>query len=218
MSSKPLNLLHLSDTHGNYHHPKFNEPEKLANSDVIIHSGDFTAKSDNWEEIHDFLNWFSNLPVKHKILVPGNHDRAFEVFEEKNTGRHQIPDNVHLLVDESITLEGYRFYGSPYTPEFCNWAFQLYGAEDSIEKWRKVPDNIDVLITHGPAYGILDTIQNAAGKVSVGCPYLLARIEKLHQLQVHLFGHIHEANGMTTLEKVLYSNAATTSHLIKISK
>jgi hypothetical protein len=44
---------------------------------------------------------------------------------------------------------GYKFYGSPYTPAFCEWAFQL-NETDAIEKWKKIPEDTEILITHGP--------------------------------------------------------------------
>jgi Icc-related predicted phosphoesterase len=108
-----------------------------------------------------------------------------------------MPLGVIYLEHESVTIEGVKIFGSAYTPEFGkNWAFNV--PKDKIaEKWAEIPDDTDILITHGPAKGILDLTQydsrpGADGKsfYQCGCPELLERVLKV-QPKYHIFGHIH---------------------------
>ena len=63
-----MKILHISDTH-NCHHRLRDLPE----ADVVVHSGDFCMVGTEQEAL-DFLNWFCDLPYKHKIFICGNHD------------------------------------------------------------------------------------------------------------------------------------------------
>ncbi|WP_028486830.1 metallophosphoesterase family protein [Thiomicrorhabdus chilensis] len=207
-----MKIVHLSDTHGWHKDSKCEEwLEEIAKEhqpQVVIHSGDFMRHSMSSRDLNDFLDWFEELPFEHKILVPGNHDRFCEQFETDKDFRYMvIPDEVHLLINESIEINGVKFWGSPYTPEFHNWGFQLDKGEE-LEHWNKIPVDADVLITHGPAKFILDdkyaefSIGRKRRKESsefyesaLGCPFLAERIKELNKLQAHLFGHIHGGYG-----------------------
>jgi Icc-related predicted phosphoesterase len=182
-----MKILHISDTHG-FHQ----EIDGLPSADVIVHSGDVSSKYGNYEEIKGFLDWFSSLDYKYKILVPGNHDFFFEDEMGNNGLINSIAPGVHILLSESIIIEGVKFYGSPFTPWFHEWAFNLYNHELAAE-WAKIPDDTDVLITHGPANGTLDfSGQNAP---HIGCTYLKHRLHNLPTLKAHLFGHAHQGYG-----------------------
>ena len=63
-----MKILHLSDTHGLHYQIK-----DLPEADVIIHSGDISHNGAE-SEVLDFLNWYIELPYKHKIFITGNHD------------------------------------------------------------------------------------------------------------------------------------------------
>ncbi|GAB6069918.1 hypothetical protein JCM30760_10150 [Thiomicrorhabdus hydrogeniphila] len=150
-----MKLLHISDTHGS--HSALDETIKMLvesnDIDVIIHSGDFMHHAMKYMDYESFIEWFKSLPIEHKILVPGNHDMWCEQLEfDQELRKAVVPDDVHLLINESIQIKGINFWGSPYTPEFFNWGFQLYGTE-GYELWAKIPENTDVLITHGPSMG-----------------------------------------------------------------
>lgn len=189
-----MRIAHISDTHGSYE--QLSGWLEVLEADLIVHSGDFTAQSRNFAEISSFLNWFSELPIQHKIIVPGNHDWVFEIYDDGS--KLHIPKNIHLLIDESIVIDGIKFFGSPCTPAFNNWAFQLYEEFDN-EFWRIIPDDTDVLITHGPAYGTLDTTGLKDGLGHLGCKWLRDRIQQL-QIKAHLFGHIHGGYGRKKLK------------------
>ena len=182
-------IVAISDTHNLQH----SISSVIPKCDIIIHSGDMTNVGKNWE-FQVFADWFSSLPAKYKICIAGNHDFGAQkdpIYVQetlKNSG-------IIYLCDEAVILEGIKFYGSPWTPEFCNWAFQLYNEVDSIKVWSRIPDDTQYLITHGPMRGILDFTYY--DKMNVGCPYLARRIQSLRELKVFQFGHIHETAGVS---------------------
>jgi Icc-related predicted phosphoesterase len=97
-------------------------------------------------------------------------------------------------MDESIVIAGKKFYGSPWQPWFYNWAFNVERGPLIAEKWALIPDDTDVLITHGPAFAPPGL--NYGGIVArgedVGCKDLSARIFDIKP-QYHICGHIHES-------------------------
>lgn len=186
-----MKIVILSDTHGMHF------PVKVPDGDILIYCGDFC----NWgvkDEVKSFNKWLSSLPHARKIVIAGNHDICLDPdCDDPRTGNkkyngHELIGNADYLENESIEIEGIKFWGSPYTPTFLNWAF-MKDDSDLAEIWSKIPEDIDVLITHGPAYGILDATPRGE---NVGSKSLLKRIEELKSLKYHLFGHIHGCYGV----------------------
>ena len=101
-------------------------------------------------------------------------------------------------------IDGIKIYGSPWTPFFYNWAFNLRRGQQIASKWAAIPDDTDILITHGPPYGVLDSASDG----SVGCKDLLDRIE-IVKPQYHIFGHIHEGYGEYTRKGTKHLNACS---------
>lgn len=182
---------HISDTHGN--HNQLQIPEGI---DLVIHSGDATNMLDpyaNLSEMLAFLSWFSTLPIPRKILVPGNHDTS---IDRNLIGRDQIEGGgITLLIDQGAEIEGVKFWGSPWTPRYGNWSYMKdRGTINRI--WDRIPEEIDVLITHGPPFGILDATYNHHNKVElVGCSALRKRVAKAPP-RFMLFGHVHSCEGI----------------------
>ena len=210
-----MKIVHLSDTHG-FHEGQceiwLKEIAEEHQPSVVIHSGDFMQHSMKYQDAEDFFKWFMELPFEHKILVPGNHDKWCEQLENDDDLRHAVlPDRLHLLINESVEIEGVKFWGSPYTPEFFDWGFQLYGTE-GYDLWNEIPENTDVLITHGPSMGVLDKLPT---NESVGCPFLAQRIDEL-DIKAHLFGHIHDAYGMTSEDYYIAVNSSLLDENYKV--
>lgn len=162
---------------------------------IIIHAGDMTG-SGSRAEVTNFFDWFSQLPFKYKICIPGNHDFFFEQAPEYEIESllSKYPGVIYLN-DTGIEIEGLKIWGSGITPYFCNWAFNRVG--DTIKKhWNLIPLDTNILVTHGPIYGYLDKV----GKYSKGCKYLLETVKTLPDLKLHVFGHIHEGYGIEHLE------------------
>lgn len=184
-----MKILAISDTHCN--HKKIKLPSE--HIDVMIHCGDISNSSDsniNRIEVLDFLDWYNNInAIQYKILIAGNHDVILE--RKKDFIKNNNFNNIIYLQDSEIIIDNIKFYGSPYTSTYGkSWAFMK--KTNQLEKiWKKIPDNIDILITHGPPKGILDlSIDKQDNIKQVGCPHLLNRIINLN-LSTHCFGHIH---------------------------
>lgn len=168
-----MKILHLSDTHGAHR-----QLRDLSEADVVVHSGDFTMTGSEDEAI-DFMNWFCDLPYPHKIFICGNHDEC--LYGANIDG---LDPNVHYLCNSGIVIEGVKFYGVPMFLNDCV-------TDRQSRNYAKIPSDTDVLITHSPAYGILDFDDN----INYGSEEILARLSSLH-LKAHLFGHIHAQHGV----------------------
>lgn len=184
-----LRIVAISDTH-NYH-GNLIVPE----CDLLVHTGDMSGLG-YLHEIKKFLEWFDKQPAKHKVLICGNHDFLFQKGPETIVEiLEEFPD-IHYLQDSSVEIEGYKIYGSPWQPWFHNWAFnapQNDGGSFLKEKWSKIPDDTDILLTHGPPFKTLDEVAWPPG-ARAGCKELLERVMKLKPA-LHVFGHIHEQGG-----------------------
>ena len=192
----------ISDTHNKHNHLTSNAYSTILGSgDVLIHSGDISSMGKS-HEIQNFLNWFAHTDFKHKIFIAGNHDFGFENGYEIDQEFKDM--GVHYLQDSEVTIDGIKFYGSPWQPEFYNWAFNLPRGEKLAQKWAEIPDNTDVLITHGPAYGILDYAPMGG---HVGCEELYKRIFDIKP-KIHVCGHIHDSYGQKTIDGVEFLNAS----------
>jgi Icc-related predicted phosphoesterase len=192
----------ISDTHGKHEHLTSKAYNNILGSgDVLVHAGDVSNVGKS-HEIKSFLDWFSNTDYKHKIFIAGNHDFGFEQVQE--IAPEYKEKGVHYLFDSEVVIDGVKFYGSPWQPEFYDWAFNLPRGEKLAEKWAMIPGNTDVLITHGPAYGMLDWVPSGT---QVGCQDLFHRIMEV-QPKIHVCGHIHCAYGQKYFNGAEFLNAA----------
>jgi Icc-related predicted phosphoesterase len=184
-----MRLWHISDTHGL--HEQLPVPDGI---DVVVHSGDASNRMDpylNEPELRKFLAWFAALPIARKVFVPGNHDTSLE----KRVVR---PDEVtslgiDLLIDARVEIDGVKFWGSPWTPRYGDWAW-MTKRETIGRKWQHIPTDTDVLITHGPPFGTLDATYDSSNDTSmVGCRALQKWVT-LNPPRFHLFGHVHSCD------------------------
>ena len=181
----PMRLVCISDTH-NMH-----ERVVVPDGDVLIHAGDLTGRGTS-REVKSAAAWLGGLPHPHKVVIAGNHDFLFESDLERARGLIESA-GVTFLQDEGVEIEGVHFWGSPWQPWFHDWAFNLSRGDELRNVWARIPERTDVLITHGPPFGILDRV--APGGLSVGCEALAERLREL-EVPLHVFGHIHEAYGV----------------------
>ncbi len=177
-----MKIVVISDTHNR--HQELTVPD----GDVIVHCGDATMGGTIGEFV-GFGKWFRQLPHKHKVFIPGNHDFLFD--DDWVTGANLLGGMIHCLLDQPLTIEGIKMWGSPWTPRFGDWAFMLSRGDALMAKWREIPVDLDLLITHGPPLGILDT--TARGE-PVGDWDLREEI-RIKRPKSHVFGHIHEGYG-----------------------
>lgn len=194
-----MEITFISDTHGLHDQMT----DDLPGGPILIHAGDVTGRG-TMTEINRFLDWFTGLPYTHKIFIAGNHDFGFEVVRHNTEEGIRIPDNVIYLQDDFVVVEGIKIYGTPWQPRFFDWAFNLNRGEQLAEKWKMIPDDTDILVTHGPPFGILDRTKEG---LNVGCDDLFNRILDVKP-KIHVFGHIHEGYGMNNIDGTTYINAS----------
>jgi len=173
---------------------------RVPDGDILVHAGDLTGDG-TVDDLEDFNSYLSTLPHRNKIVIAGNHDFCLEREPEISAARIT---NAIYLQDRSVTVEGIKFYGSPWQPWFFDWAFNLSRGAEIRAKWDLIPADTNVLITHGPAYGILD--RTTRGE-RVGCEDLLEVIKQIRP-QMHVFGHIHEAYGIRSHDSISYINGS----------
>lgn len=197
-----MKIVCLSDTHN------CNGQIAVPDGDILIHAGDATITGTS-AEIILFNEWFANLPHKYKIFVAGNHDWLFET--DNNFARKLLDDSIIYLQDSFTKIENLKIYGSPWQPRFFDWAFNLNRGAELAEKWNLIPDEVDILITHGPPHGILDEVPRKYFIENTGCEELRKRIEEiagLKKLKLHVFGHIHGGYGRAENFGVKFINAS----------
>ncbi|KAJ1523674.1 hypothetical protein ONE63_001514 [Megalurothrips usitatus] len=221
-----VRIVCMSDTHSLTPHIKFDIPY----GDIFIHAGDFT-RCGSLEEVVEFNEWIGKLPHKHKIVIAGNHELSFdESFTKAHEGCQSLPipslglardaiaeavrtpntkqylTNCTYLEDEAIIVYGIKIYGSPWQPEFCNWAFNVPRGEPCLSKWERIPEDTDILITHTPPIGHGDLCCTG---VRAGCVELLSTVQQRVKPKYHVFGHIHEGYGITSDGQIIFINAST---------
>jgi Icc-related predicted phosphoesterase len=192
-----MRLVVVSDTHGLH-----NRIESLPAGDILVHAGDFMNSGYDTEDILSFDRWLGEQSFKHRVVCAGNHDRYFQNSPQQ---ARSLLTNALYLESAGVTIGNVSFWGSPYTPEFLNWAFMYPRGSAAKRYWDQIPYNLDVLITHGPPFGILD--QTAPGDAHLGCEELLKAVEE-KKPKLHLFGHIHGGAGTFENEVARFVNAA----------
>ena len=187
-----MKLCIISDNHSNY---DFKVPE----ADVLIHCGDFSYQGKP-DEMVNFRNWLENQPHTHKLFVWGNHEKIesqelyWKEYLEEVSG-------VKCLHNTELTIDGIKFFGSSYTPIFGNWAF-MQKHDQRKRYWENAPE-CDVLVTHGPPFGLLDTVDGIKSSPdlleNLGCIHLRNYIERIKP-KLACWGHIHDSYGQITLK------------------
>lgn len=224
-----MKIVCISDTHSQ--HKKIDIPQ----GDILIHAGDFT-NTGKFDEVESFANWFGNQPHKYKICIAGNHDISLDVnfynthWEEFHTEKTNTESVKQLLSSRGILylqdtytiIENIKIYGSPYSLSSSTfWAFGL-GYDLELEtKWKEIPDDTDILITHTPPYGYLDYVERDIGgflyKEHLGCDILLLDIVERINPRYHIFGHIHSGYGIVSKGNTTYINASLLNENYRIA-
>ena len=205
-SAPKIKVVCISDTH-------CLNPEVPA-GDLLLHAGDMTNKG-TFDEIQALLNWLNTLPHKHKVVIAGNHDdlldTAFvEARPDSKLGPHDptpgrtradlnwgdivyLENSAATLTFESAgSKRTLKVFGSPLTPLIPGdpvWAFQYDPAER--DPWTGlIPDDADIVLTHGPPKSHLD--------LNRGCAHLLREVWRARP-PLMVWGHWHAAHGEETV-------------------
>jgi Icc-related predicted phosphoesterase len=199
-----MKITFISDTHNK--HKVISDD--LPGGDLLIHAGDISSMGYE-HEIREFCKWYNGLDnYTNKVFIAGNHDWGFQINTEIVKEILDFYGNITYLQDNEV-LVGEKLvslYGSPWQPEFYNWAFNLQRKGNELkEKWDNIPSNTDILITHGPAYGYVDKVIGRTE--NLGCELLTERIKELKP-KIHVCGHIHSGYGYTFDGDTHYINAS----------
>jgi Icc-related predicted phosphoesterase len=194
-----MKLVCLSDTHTKH------KQVPIPDGDVLVHAGDMTGRG-HFNEFISVGNWFRALKdkFKYRIFIAGNHDWGLEVDRRAILHNH-FDNDVIYLQDQSVVLDGIKFYGTPWMPIFNNWAF-MRKEEDLPKYYNNIPDDTEILITHCPPYGILDMESEPRRCGSIA---LLERVKQLSNLKHHIFGHIHESYGSDIVADIGFHNVCS---------
>ena len=207
----------VSDTHG--YLPEIN-PEFP--TDLFIHCGDLCPVTNHNVEfqanfVNDkFIPWINSVPAKNKVFIAGNHDFVFDYYPDL-IDWNSLDDSVKYLKDSFVTVDGLKVYGTPWVPIYGRWAF-MRSEEELRILYGNIPLDTNILVTHGPPFGILDA--NPSGH-NCGSKTLLDKVFQLKQLNLHCFGHIHQSRGMHQSERNLwvdFVNAASVDEDYELRK
>lgn len=196
-----MQLVCISDTHS------LHDNIEIPKTDILIHSGDFTGNG-SYKHVMDFVKWISLQPSDIKICVAGNHDEYCENRPEEVKKLFKDYGVVYLHDEQYILPNGMKVYGTPFVPKFGNWSFMYERFEMHEKVWSKIPNDTNILLTHGPAMGILDEIKIDDGIKHVGCIEMLNRVNCLKDLKLCVFGHIHQEYGIKKEDFRLFVNAS----------
>jgi len=179
----------------------------MPDGDILIHAGDLSMTGDE-EELRPVCDWLASLPYEHIVVIAGNHDLGLQ--NDPQFYEPMFPPNVTYLRDSGVTINGLKFWGSPWQHHYKEWAFHLAG-ESIKQKWSLIPDDTDVLVTHTPMFERLDWSlyqwDQWEANTHVGCHSLRERADQLN-LKLHVAGHIHEARGQLLEKGTLFVNAS----------
>lgn len=220
-------IVHFSDTHG------MHEQMKLPDGDVLVFSGDCSSRGAQ-PEVERFFKWFTRQPHIYKVFVPGNHDRCFDrellapyvdvlpFWVQNLVAEYNKYDVIDIFKTHgSFYIQEFdlRFFASAFTPKVHAGSHKYWGFSKEREEmgdiWKAIPENTDVLITHGPPFGKLDFSFN--GDNHVGCERLRYKVERIKP-KVHMFGHIHEAYGATFNGDTFFLNSSAVNYSKDLNK
>lgn len=173
---RSLQLVLVSDTQEQH------REVEVPPGDILIHAGDFTMFSRSLRSILDFDQWLGELPHRSKLICGGNH----ETFLQAHPASRSLLSSATVLINEAVEIAGLRIWASPVTRS--GLAFCIKSDEDRRRLYADIPGDTDVLVTHGPPYGILDA--SSGSDYHQGDPVLLDAVMRLRP-KLHIFGHVH---------------------------
>lgn len=202
-----MKIIAISDVHCKWN--KLTIPE----CDLLISAGDYSFTGES-HVVRDFHKWLNKQPAKNRISLQGNHEKWVESNFQlaKQIAEENCP-GVHFIDEGLVEIEGFKIWCSAITPFFCNWAWNRYPGEDIQKHWDRIPNGVDGIVTHGPVFGILDSLMKFNGQKCeweeehLGCPQLLKKVLKIKP-KFHIGGHIHPGFGSHIKDGILFFNAA----------
>lgn len=207
-----LKIIAISDVHNRY------KDLKVPTCDILISAGDYSFEGRS-TDTHNFHKWLNEQDARYVISIPGNH----ELGVEKDFNLHKVIaeaacPTVHFLEEGLVEIEGLKIWCSAYTPFFCDWAYNVVGNEELKKHWDRIPEGIDILVTHGPPYGMLDEVfRPPTYEEHVGCAELWDAVLKIKP-KAHIFGHTHYHYGFKEFNGIKFYNVANCGESYKIDR
>lgn len=198
---RQLKVVALSDTHGL--HGKL----RVAPCDLLLVAGDITRQG-RPEDLKSFNDWLEQQPVKAVLLTPGNHDGLLS----RKEAQEALP-RARVVINETVEAEGLKIFMSPNSLPTGTPAWQ-WARESALERlWQSIPQDVDVVVSHGPAFGIND----ASNGLPTGDAQLRSRLGQLPKLKLLVTGHVHECAGSEPLGEALAINASALNGLRRLA-
>ena len=198
-------IWHISDTHTFEHLLQI-----PSNIDIVIHSGDESNSFEVYKneiECKQFINLFSKLPIKNKVMIGGNHS-AYIAKHTREFRQLCKENNIIYLENESVKVEGLNIWGSPFSPTFGNWYF-MKGRDKMHKLWENIPNDTDIIVTHTPPKGCLDLSYDRNHNLEMcGCVSLLKHTFRVKPKLV-LYGHIHNSENVLNAGQMKLANLDT---------
>jgi predicted phosphodiesterase len=183
-----IKIVCLSDLHGHL-------PE-VPDADLLLLAGDYcpTTKDQNWWLRDSFEPWLHEKSLRMIVVgIAGNHDLIFEKRPDlvpRLSWKYLQDSAVRVSFEHKGSL---KIYGTPWQLRFCDWAFNL-DEKELDDKFAMIPDDTDVILTHGPPWGIGDQTDH---KDRIGSRGLLKRCNEI-QPKLVVYGHNHSGYGVRT--------------------
>lgn len=185
-------IVATADLHGTF--------PKIPPCDILIVAGDVCPIWDHHVQAQlawldtNFRNWLNEVPADYVFGIAGNHDFVFE----------KMPDQVETLdlpwsyyqddYAQFFMFDDLKIWGSPWVPNLSRWAFHDDDAGLDA-RFATIPDDVDIVVSHGPPYMYCDLTVPKYGSVHAGFPGMndmLARVKP----KALVCGHIHEGYGV----------------------
>ncbi|KAH3755955.1 UPF0046 protein C25E10.12 [Pelomyxa schiedti] len=186
--SNTLKFVCLADLHGKYNVP-------VPPGDVLIVCGDFMKWHNTALGLSTFDSYLATLPHTLKIVVSGNHDYSMNMLPR--SARQSFLTNATYLEDSGLDLGGCKIYGVPWIINSGAFAMHMNAfsvTEQELDsKFRAVPADTDILLTHIPPLGVRDVDYRGNSLGSASLLNCMARVRP----KVVVFGHNHDRPGMS---------------------
>lgn len=179
-----MRVVATSDLHGDL-------PD-IPECDLLLLAGDVCPMDNHNQEYQSlwmtshFSPWLRRQPARHAVFIAGNHDF---VCQREGFGVQPEEFGAVYLQDSCLEIDGLRIWGTPWVPGLPQWAFHA-SDQESRHYFEQIPENIDLLLSHGPVAGILDDVHGQ----STGSSILASRLQRISPA-LFISGHIHERGG-----------------------
>jgi Icc-related predicted phosphoesterase len=200
-----MRIVATSDLHGYL-------PE-IPKCDLLLIAGDLSpiwcdrdmSATYDWFE-DKFYDWIKDVPARYVVAIAGNHD----FFLEKDAGEIVCGENLmknlgKIFADKFVYLksqvtefEGLKIWGSPFVPNLPSWAFPKT-EEQLANLYASIPSDVDIVMTHGPAKGILDNLASPHHPHVGSTAFREWLLSQTWGPKLVVAGHIHKNYGWTKL-------------------